>query len=475
MSGGNGTITGYEKINRIMKERMATGENVHVEDLLAMDESNDPFYCGTPGNLIAAEWFAELWEKHGFGQGTHIRRIHYAILGPDTKRPNGSPYRNTSANWAFLNRAARQARYLGMVDPLAFSDHRNPDPVVIIHRPEYPETPDVELEEAPPWKLPRISTALPPVGFFLPEPVVTGYEYDISDQPYHLEAWIEKSSVDDVLEPVCRELGINLVTGKGYQSITSIIAMAKRIAESGKPGRVLYISDFDPSGDKMPRHVARHLEFWLKKYAPEAEAKLESIALTLDQVVKFQLPREPIKPSDKGKGGFEERYGEGATELDALEARHPGEMAKILREAAASYFDPDLEDQVIKRREMAEETILREWRDLTADSRTEAKSISREAEGILGKYREQLSLIDQDLQEELGLLKHRLETAQEVVWQATREAPEYLRHVLPCRPEPETDPPDESTWYFDSARDYLTQLEAYKARENGKATNPEAN
>jgi hypothetical protein len=88
----------------------------------------------------------------------------------------------------------------------------------------------------------------------------------------------------------------------------------------GKPTRIFYSGDFDPAGDSMPVAVARQIEFWLQDYAPGADIKLTPLALTRDQVITYQLPRIPIKESDARKAGFEERYGAGAVELDALEA-----------------------------------------------------------------------------------------------------------------------------------------------------------
>jgi hypothetical protein len=56
-----------------------------------------------------------------------------------------------------------------------------------------------------------------------------------------------------------------------------------------------------------------------QEYAPNADIKLIPLALTRDQVITYQLPRIPIKESDGRRAGFEERYGAGAVELDALE------------------------------------------------------------------------------------------------------------------------------------------------------------
>src|SRR5260370_14503453 len=53
-----------------------------------------------------------------------------------------------------------------------------------------------------------------------------------------------------------------------------------------------------------------------------------------------------MKDTERGKGKFEEHYGEGATELDALEALHPGVLANLVTKEVERYRDPDFEDQV---------------------------------------------------------------------------------------------------------------------------------
>jgi hypothetical protein len=40
---------------------------------------------------------------------------------------------------------------------------------------------------------------------------VSGYDYHATDQPYYVELWIEKSTMDDVLVPICEELHVNLL------------------------------------------------------------------------------------------------------------------------------------------------------------------------------------------------------------------------------------------------------------------------
>jgi hypothetical protein len=58
------------------------------------------------------------------------------------------------------------------------------------------------------------------------------------------------------------------------------------------------------------------------------------------------IPRTPLKETEPRKEGWEERHGEGANELDALEALHPGELGRMLVEEIERYYDDDLQDQI---------------------------------------------------------------------------------------------------------------------------------
>jgi hypothetical protein len=123
----------YETIKEMAKEGGVT-----VADLCALSPKNDPFYTGRPSEVVAAEWFTRLWQKFGYGQGVHLRRVHYQIVSqnPPVARPDGSRYENTENCWDYLNEAAKWARYLRLVSPAAFVDRRNPEAVINAHWPE---------------------------------------------------------------------------------------------------------------------------------------------------------------------------------------------------------------------------------------------------------------------------------------------------------------------------------------------------
>jgi hypothetical protein len=77
-----------------------------VRDLLALSPANDPFYAGVDARRRDAEWFAAIWTAHG-GTGAHLRRLHYMLIsGAPVRKPDGSAYRNTEADWKALGTLA---------------------------------------------------------------------------------------------------------------------------------------------------------------------------------------------------------------------------------------------------------------------------------------------------------------------------------------------------------------------------------
>jgi hypothetical protein len=449
---------------------------VPVAELLAMSRNRDPFYAGAPAQQAKAEWFAELWQRLQLPRGVHLRRIHYRLV---TQKPgqllpskhDGTPYRNTELCWEYLQDAGATARYRKLVPADAFEDHRNPPPKLFMRGSGGHGPAAVALERLAWWSLPSIRTNLA-TDFWLPLPgieTVQGYDYDAGDQPYHVEVWIEKSTMDDVLEPVCRRLYANLITGEGFQSITNVVKLLQRVCELGKPARIFVISDFDPAGDSMPVAVARQAEFWLPEFATGADMKVTALALTREQVITYQLPRIFIKDTDVRKEGFEDRYGEGAVELDALEAIHPGELARLVREAIEPYRDPTLADRLEEAEDAARELAEEAWAERLAPYQEELDAIREEVGAIVARYEGRLENLDETLQADLTPLRERMDA----VRHAVQEEMNRFEVLLPERPAAETDPAAEDNWLFASERDYFTQLAAYKARRNGQAEDAE--
>jgi len=334
---------------------------VQYETVLAMSNDTDPFGIGAPAHWEGARWFTALWDQHQFPRGVHLRRIHYILVSRPTVLPTGQVYLNTLRAFEYLMAASAWARILELVPADAFDDRRNPDPHLYAYATESDE-PTWTIESRSSWALPKVPFwMLADLVCALPEVSVSGYDYRPHDQPYHLEVWIEKSTMDDVLLPLCQAYSANLVTSVGFQSITNVVKLLKRIAPIDKPVRIFYISDFDPAGNIMPVGVARQVEFWRSRYAPASDIKLTSLALTHAQVEQYQLPRVPLKDSDTRGTRFEDAYGEGAVELDALEALYPGVLGSLVRTALAGYRDATLKKRLAATQDEASGAIFDEW------------------------------------------------------------------------------------------------------------------
>jgi hypothetical protein len=367
------------------------------------------------------------------------------------------PYTNTIECWDHLGNASKAARYLGLVDPAAFLDRRNPDPHIFAGSRDKP-VPECTIDE-PEWSLPGIQIELD-AQLDMPEPFVSGYDYKLADQRYHLELWIEKSTMNDVLEPRCQRFGMDLVTGVGFQSITSVVTMLRqRAAVHGKPVRIFYISDFDPAGEHMPVAVARQTEYWLRDYAPGIEIKLTSLALTKEQVIRYRLPRIPIKASDLRKKGFEDRHGEGAVELDALEAMHPGELARIITEAVRPYFDDQLAGRLAEADGEATDAANAEWEALVEEEADLLEQLRSEADMVVQKFKPRATKLKEDFDAAMEPINQRLED----IRHAVQAKAEQFQIDLPDRPEPAEADVDEFDWLFDSDRKYMEQIDCYRA------------
>src|SRR5947209_12795651 len=261
----------YGQIKQMAKE---TGQR--VTDLIVLAPQNDPFYTGTPNDWALAEWFAGLWHTFGYEAGVHIRRVHYQIVSqnPPVLLPSGTPYENTMECWDVLNLASKAARYLGLVNPAAFRDRRNPDPLVYASHRSY--DPDVYAS----GRLYTSDLSLPDFPE-LPSYQISGYK---GQQGYHLEIWCEKSTMNDVLEPLCQHYGANLQTGLGELSITATLALAQRLQQAKKSARILYVSDFDPAGQSMPVAVSRKMEYFVRTLGLAVDVRVFPVVLTLDQI-----------------------------------------------------------------------------------------------------------------------------------------------------------------------------------------------
>ena len=372
------------------------------------------------------------------GQGPNARIVY---LGPI--------YINTDMCWTYLNNAAKDAAHLGLVPLNAFTDRRNPDPIIYQQQPQrvffdgvYGEYPEV-LKQS--FNLPT----LPHYG-----PITSG----IVPQPYHVEIWIEKSTMNDILAPIAARYHINVVPFVGEATATACRNLINRIRHRNLAVRVLYLSDFDPGAKGMPVAAARKIEFELHKQGliGNRDVQVRPIMLTLEQCVEYQLPRIPIKDSEQRAARFEERYGEGATELDALEALHPGVFGRIVRTEIQRYRNPDHDAEVRDQLNAFRNDMRSIEQEVYTEHRTEIEGFEADVEAL----NDQLEALNQQAAE----MRERMEPT----WQAMQDKLRARQPDVEVE-RPEFDADEDDNPLFDSSRSYVEQVGVYK-RHQGRPT-----
>lgn len=421
-------------------KQLSKSMGVRVTDLIALAPQNDPFYTGTPNDWALGQWFADLWQAFGYGDGVHLRRIHYQIISqnPVMLLPNGTPYENTMECWDLLNLASKAARYLGLVSAAAFVDRRNADAVE--HAVYTTTAPDAHV-----WSyLSRYDFQFPDFPT-LPHYALSGYE---ANQGYHLEIWCEKSTMNDVLLPLCEQYGANLQIGSGELSITAALSLVGRLQRAGRPARIFYVSDFDPAGQSMPVAMSRKVEYFVETLGLDLDIRVFPVVLTLDQVREYALPRTPIKETERRRAGFEGRYGEGAVELDALEALYPGVLADILRSYMGSYYDQTLAERVYRAEEQLRMDLGVVEDAVVGAYGQELETLKQEHEALKQAYTAQMEGYSQRVRE---------------LWQAMSR--DLRANLLDIHQYPVPQPyaaEEIGEGLYNSARNYLAQIAAYK-------------
>jgi hypothetical protein len=398
----------------------------------------DPFTAGQPARRAAAEWFAELWNRFDIQPGAHLRRIHYLLVSQEpgtVLMPDGTQYLNVDRPcFDTLNKASLDARYLGLIDPEWLVDRRNADPVINLTD----DATDAELSfaggvpdyELAAFEVPRLELTPPTIL-----------------QRNHIEIWCEKSTVNDTLMPLGERYGINVVTGVGELSLTRCVELVARAEESQRPVRILYISDFDPAGASMPVAVARKIEFAIAG-RDDLDIQVRPIVLTHEQCIRYRLPRTPIKETEKRAARFEERFGEGATELDALEALHPGELERILLREIGRYHDPDLDDRIS---------------DVAGEVEAELDTINSR---IRKRHAKELAALEAERKKLAATIRAFEKKAKPVLRKIEKdldaEAPDIDAYDWP---QPDDGDEDDDP-LFDSTRDFIEQTDRYKEHQD---------
>ena len=165
-------------------------------------------------------------------------------------------------------------------------------------------------------------------------------------QDYYAELWVEKQALAGVLSPIARRYHVPLMVNKGYSSASAMFESAYRIigrTSDGQAPIIMYLGDHDPSGEDMVRDIHDRLtEFGVE------DLDVQKLALTIDQVKKFNPPPNPAKLTDSRAASYISKYGDHSWEVDALP---PEELNRIITSAFDGIVDSDKMDEIMEQEE----------------------------------------------------------------------------------------------------------------------------
>ena len=179
-------------------------------------------------------------------------------------------------------------------------------------------------------------------------------------QAYRLVLIGEKASLRSVLQPICQQYEAELILPTGELSTALLHGIVSRAAADGRPCRVFYLSDFDPSGVHMPVEVARKMQALCDLKFQDLDIEMHRCALLPEHVKKLDLPETPLKDTEKRADRWREKYQCEQTEIDALSTLKPRVLADIVRSDLNLYFDATLQ----KRQRQAYENAAEKMRSV---------------------------------------------------------------------------------------------------------------
>ena len=205
------------------------------------------------------------------------------------------------------------------------------------------------------------------------------------DQDNYLELYCEKEAMESVLRPIADKYHIYFGYNKGYSSSSTMYDIAKRVDRQLLKQKIvvlLYLGDHDPSGLDMVRDVReRIMEFlmawrygidnddpdyprWRTEEWLEDNFFVEHIALTKEQIAKYNPPPNPAKIKDPRAKDYIAEHGKISWELDSLE---PEVLMELTENAILEWLDVDKYNAWIKQEKEESKALVEFGKELKRD------------------------------------------------------------------------------------------------------------
>jgi hypothetical protein len=186
-------------------------------------------------------------------------------------------------------------------------------------------------------RIPKLSASFDNVADAL-DYIASGYRVNrMEGQSNYIEVWCEKNALSGIISKITLDYHILYQSNNGFSSLTALHDAAERL--KSKECTILYVGDFDPSGLMMEQNIrSRFNDF-------KVEVNVKRIALTFDQVQKYQPPENMLNRNKKGEftdprsKDYVALYGNRSWECDALK---PDVLDKIIREEIETLIDMDI-------------------------------------------------------------------------------------------------------------------------------------
>jgi len=163
-------------------------------------------------------------------------------------------------------------------------------------------------------------------------------------QEYNIEIWVEKDAVSQIIGPVAKEYHIPFLVGRGQFSVSCLKESADRWNSDGRPVRVLYFGDHDPTGILS---IEKNVRETMLDMAPELEQEIIRVAVPLNPGITELPPNSnPIKWGDTTAKKYHHLYGDKCWELEALT---PAQLKDRLNKALRKWMNFRLYQGILDR------------------------------------------------------------------------------------------------------------------------------
>jgi len=309
------------------KEQFRT-KNLRREIAIKLKKDNGIYLWKADAYALIAMAQKITEEYLEMGINITLRQLYYDMVSRNAIPNHDTVYKKIST-------LLTDARYLGLIDWDSIEDRNRPHSM----HSEWDDVNDLMKSAIASYRLPRWS-----------------------DQDYYVEVSTEKDALSSIIEPICNKWHVRFNVNKGYSSASVVYQMAKRICEKiydEKHVVLLYIGDHDASGLDMVRDIRERVGEFMDQgdYVYDRRwFEIKHIALTMEQVKKFNPPQNPAKITDPRAKWYIKKYGPISWEVEALKAPY---LRDLVQNEIVKYLDYDsykvwLEQEDKEKKEMKE-------------------------------------------------------------------------------------------------------------------------